>query len=170
MFRFIALTAVFFVAFAAAILFLFGRPADVSDVNEPASEARQASEDESKAPSYTPEAFIKAASEGKIEVVKTCIQEGMDINHVDSLGFTPLGVAALNGHAEIATRLIDAGADIDFRGREGFTPLAMAAFNGQDEVAKRLIEKGVEIDSRDDTGKTPLIHAASGEFPRRSSC
>jgi len=52
---------------------------------------------------YTP--LLKAASTGRLFMVKTLIEKGVDPNHVDPWGNTPLDKAQLHGHIHVANYL-----------------------------------------------------------------
>ncbi|MCC9601802.1 ankyrin repeat domain-containing protein [Stieleria sp. JC731] len=170
MFRFVALTAVFFVLFAAGILLLFSKPAgDGKPESDSAAAAGQESTQVSdssaeKAPSfsYTPEAFRDAAYEGKLDVVQKCLDEGMDVEIADSLDHTPLIMAAFNGHKKVCKLLLDAGADVNARDREGKGPLYHAASIESPETVTLLLDSGAEINAIEATEQfTPLMVAAA---------
>ena len=46
-----------------------------------------------------------------MEVVKTLIQAGGEVNTQNQVGWTPLHLASWNGHVEVITALLAAGAD-----------------------------------------------------------
>ena len=52
-----------------------------------------------------------ASGNGQVEVVKSLIQAGGDVNQKDKWGWTPLHRASRNGHEEVITALLAAGAD-----------------------------------------------------------
>lgn len=93
---------------------------------------------------YGGNALIPAAHHGHPETVRILIHAGLDIDHVNSLGWTALLEAVILGNGgptyrEIVGILLDAGADTAIADRDGVTPLEHARRLGQDEVA-RLIE------------------------------
>jgi ankyrin repeat protein len=87
--------------------------------------------------------------------------EGGDVNVRDSLGDSPLIMAAEQeqGASKIIKMLCDAGANIDERaGASNETPLILAAYYGDTELVMFLVEEcgaNLEVKSgRGDTGKT----------------
>ncbi|MHC4661446.1 MAG: ankyrin repeat domain-containing protein [Planctomycetota bacterium] len=87
--------------------------------------------------------IMEAAEKGNHELLKTYLSRGADINASNTLGFTPLHVAARNGHAETVKFLSENGADLEKQGF-GLTPLYVASTT---EVAEILIEKGADINA-----------------------
>lgn len=89
-------------------------------------------------------ALIPACERGHVETVKLLLTSGIDVNHVNDLGWTCLLEIVILGdggprHREVARLVLDAGADPNIADREGVSPLAHARRRGQAAVA-RLIE------------------------------
>ncbi|BDI33568.1 hypothetical protein CCAX7_56190 [Capsulimonas corticalis] len=61
-----------------------------------------------------------------IDLVRTLLDAGADVNGRNILGDTPLKVAAYVGSAEIVRLLLERGADIHARDSEGLTALEQA--------------------------------------------
>ena len=86
------------------------------------------------------------------------------VSNTNSIGYTPLHVAAIDGHGHVVECLLRNGADInrqsasDKSGRS--TPLHCAAYNGQLEVTRLLLSKAANIEAKEMNGCTPL-HIAS---------
>ncbi len=92
-----------------------------------------------------------AAHYGKVDVVKTLIQYGANINAIShsKLPFIPKNTALHAGIAgaksmEIIDYLLTNGADCNLVDSEGHTPLHIAAFEGNIHIAKRLVEYGAK--------------------------
>ena len=87
-----------------------------------------------------------AAQRGDIEVVKSFLAKGSDINAFDEVSFTPLHHAVREGHLELVKVLLGAGADVNAHeeARIGDTPLGEVAGNCSFEMARVLIAAGAD--------------------------
>lgn len=105
------------------------------------------------------ESLHQAVYADDIELVKTQLQNGADINQL-GLSFyrsgSPLHVAVRNGNLDIAQFLIEQGAAVDVRGKNDYTPLHNAAWNGNMDMVKLLLNAGADITARNYRGDTPL--------------
>ncbi len=110
---------------------------------------------------FTPKRMMRAIEKGDVRVLEKLIRAGMDVNHIDDGGWTPLMVAAFNGQEQAALMLIDAGATVNARDRSGYSPLHWAAMNGYVQAAMVLLRKGAIVNLQNNFGWTPLLHAAS---------
>jgi ankyrin repeat protein len=73
--------------------------------------------------------FDQTYDEGQpalLEAVKLCVELGMDVNAVNSMGLTALHGAANRGSDEIIRYLVEQGAKIDVKDAEGRTPMTWA--------------------------------------------
>src|SRR5438552_19077438 len=61
-----------------------------------------------------------------LEAVKLCLELGMDVNAVNSMGLTAVDGAANRGSDEIIKFLVEKGAKLDVKDKEGRTPLTWA--------------------------------------------
>ena len=61
-----------------------------------------------------------------LEAVKLCVELGMDVNAVNSMGLTAVHGAANRGSDEIIKFLVSKGAKLDVVDKEGRTPLNWA--------------------------------------------
>ena len=89
-------------------------------------------------------ALIPACERAHVEAVPLLPQAGLDVNHVNNLGWTCLLEIVILGdggprHQEVARLVLAAGVDPNLADKDGVTPLAHARCRGQREVA-RLIE------------------------------
>lgn len=94
---------------------------------------------------YGGNALIPACERAHVEAVKLLLTSGIDVNHVNDLGWTCLLEIVILGdggprHQEVAKLVLAAGADPGFADKDGVTPLAHARQRGQHAVA-RLIEQ-----------------------------
>ncbi|MFQ5451138.1 MAG: ankyrin repeat domain-containing protein [Nitrospinaceae bacterium] len=104
-----------------------------------------------------------AVLSGNGDLVKLLVENGAEIDSIDSLGFTPLHRAALAGYRDIVEVLLANGAEVDATDIHGYTPLHLAVQGGFVEVASLLIAHGADVNARaaDDQGRdiTPLYLA-----------
>lgn len=89
--------------------------------------------------------LLKGAESGILEIVKTCITLGTDVDTKDGFGDTALNKAASNGHTEVVKFLLDSGADIENLGGAFLTPLMNAALGGHVETVNLLLQHGAKI-------------------------
>ncbi|HVL23876.1 MAG TPA: ankyrin repeat domain-containing protein, partial [Thermomicrobiales bacterium] len=84
---------------------------------------------------------------GHVETVRILIDAGVDVNHVNNLGWTGLLEAIIlsdggPAHVEIVRMLVAAGADVNLADFEGVTPLQHAQMRGYWEIAALLEAAG----------------------------
>jgi ankyrin repeat protein len=92
---------------------------------------------------YGGNALIPAADHGHPETVRILIKAGLDIDHINNLGWTALIEAVILGDGgpvqqEIVGVLVDAGADCGIADKDGVTPLEHARRMGFGEMAERI--------------------------------
>lgn len=88
-----------------------------------------------------------AASQGKLEIVKYFVSQGLDVNarnETVSSGYTPVNIAASHGHLEVVRYLLSCGAILDTSKGGQENPLFGAVVRGYAEVVKLLIESGID--------------------------
>jgi uncharacterized protein len=103
-----------------------------------------------------------AAQRGDIEVVRTLLRSGGDVNAAQGDGMTALHWAAMNGRSDIVEVLLYAGATPESTTRLGaYTPLHLAAREGHAEVIDRLLNGFARHQTRTATGVTALHYAAA---------
>ncbi|EAQ00806.1 Ankyrin repeat protein [Janibacter sp. HTCC2649] len=83
---------------------------------------------------------IPASERGHVDYVRRVVRTGIDVNHVNDLGWTALLEAVILGdggqrHQEIVQILLDAGADTSLADRDGVTALEHAQRMGQSAIA-----------------------------------
>lgn len=94
---------------------------------------------------YGGNALIPACERAHVEAVRLLLTSGIDLDHVNDLGWTCLLEIVILGdggprHQQVARLVLDAGADPSLADRDGVTPLAHARQRGQQAIA-RLIEQ-----------------------------
>jgi len=104
---------------------------------------------QSSAPSAKADALAEAARKGDAAVVKTLLDEGVDVNTKFRYGATALSFACDRGHLDVVKLLLDRGADVNVKDTfYGATPLswavkpAMGRKPQHPEVVKLLLQHG----------------------------
>ena len=88
------------------------------------------------------------------------LENGVDKNPKDTMGFTPLHFAAYFDHPKTCKWLLENKVDKNARTNCGSTALHCAVMRGFLEICKILLEYKIDINSRDRIGLTPLHIAA----------
>lgn len=96
---------------------------------------------------YRGTALIAAAHLGHHQVVRTLIEAGAPLDHVNNLGWTAVIESIVLGdggdrHVATLAALIEGGADINLPDRNGRTPLALARRMGYSRMAALLESAG----------------------------
>lgn len=97
--------------------------------------------------SYDGTGLIRAADRGHVEIVRRLLETGIDVDHVNNLGWTALLEAVILGdggtrHTEVVGLLLEAGAAPNLADGNGVRPLAHARERGYDEIERLLVEAG----------------------------
>ena len=106
-----------------------------------------------------------AAMRGDIDMVRTLLQQGTDVNAALGDGMTALHWAAERNDVQMTEMLIYAGANPAAFTRIGqYTPLHIASRAGNVATAEALIESGANVTARTTASDAEPIHmaAASG--------
>ena len=107
---------------------------------------------------------LHAASEtGHLEVVRSLLKFGVDVDSRGYWDWSPLQSASRRGHIEIVQCLLDNGADPNSQDRSQLTPLSRAVTDwpGQAEIVLQvLLKHNADVNLQDTDGFTPL-HRAS---------
>jgi len=97
----------------------------------------------------------------EVELIRSMVESGDDINVADGFGDTPLHDAVRLGEPELAALLIENGADVNTSNNRSSTALHEAIRRDQSELAVLLIESGADVNVADGGGDTPLHHAVT---------
>ena len=96
---------------------------------------------------YGGTALIPACHYGHVDTVKLLLTTGINVNHVNDLGWTCLLEIVILGdggpdHVEIARLVLAAGANPNIADKDGVSPLAHARRKGQTELVRVIAEAG----------------------------
>ena len=81
----------------------------------------------------------------QVEIAKSLILKGVNLNEKDLSGDTPLHSAAEHGHSEMAEFLLESGANVNEDNETKTTPLHKAAVEGRDIIVDILIQNGANV-------------------------
>lgn len=107
--------------------------------------------------------LYEAVTDGNVELVKSLISSGADVNTPNIWGWTPLYIASGTGKKDIVNLLIAKGADVNAPNKQGETPLHFAVKNGQKDIAELLIDHGADMNVKNNSGQSPLFLAFQGD-------
>ena len=94
---------------------------------------------------YKEAALLSAYEHGDMDVVKTLISDGVNVNVATAEGQPIIILAAARGDITMIDLLLDAGADINIRDIDGNPVLVNSIVNAQYKVAEHLVQKGASI-------------------------
>jgi len=95
--------------------------------------------------------------------LKSLLNLGLNVNHQNNKGDTPLHYAAYFGDHSLCQMLIDSNASINIPNKKGITPLMYGAYKGSLEVVKLLALKQGDLNNPDKLGNTSLFYAVSSK-------
>jgi ankyrin repeat protein len=105
-------------------------------------------------------ALLTAVKEGRVDDVRTLLDEGADVEAKTERGLTALGFAAARGHIEVVRLLLEQGADVEAKTEGGLTALMAAAALGHIEVVRLLLEQGADVNAETEGGKKTALSFA----------
>jgi serine/threonine-protein phosphatase 6 regulatory ankyrin repeat subunit B len=106
--------------------------------------------------------LMMAAFRGDNAMVELLLDNGADIEHVNSGGVNALMTAIDKRHPDTAGLLLERGARVDRKNKPGSTVLHYAARANDPKLVLLLVAKGAVVDARDAYGLTPAMHASAG--------
>jgi ankyrin repeat domain-containing protein 50 len=108
-------------------------------------------------------AFVLAAMNGHIEVLKYLLSKGANAEAADNEGNNSLHWSSFRGHVEVMRFLLrDAKIPFDCRNKKGETPVLFVATNhwSKGDIVTILLENGADPMAVDKIGNTALHKAA----------
>ncbi|MCF8462942.1 MAG: ankyrin repeat domain-containing protein [Rickettsiaceae bacterium] len=89
--------------------------------------------------------LLKAVRDGNEQMVKSLLDEGVDVNTIDEYGVTALMNAILFKNVGVVKVLLDNGADVNMSNNSAETALTYAIKDKNKEIVKLLLEFGADI-------------------------
>ena len=114
-------------------------------------------------------ALHSASAAGHVEVVRSLLKCGADVDARGVVGLSPLQLASSRGYPDVVQCLLDHGADVKFQDDDRMTSLSHAACAGHLEVIRMLLEHNADIHTPDKDGLAPLHSAVSGRYSNLKS-
>ncbi|KAH8979084.1 hypothetical protein EDB92DRAFT_1981522 [Lactarius akahatsu] len=118
-------------------------------------------------------ALHSASYAGHLQIVRSFLGNGVDVDVRDHWNGSPLQWASFMGHCDIVQCLLDHGADVNLQDDFHETPLILAAHDGHLDVVRVLLEHNANVHSRGMDGQTPLqrairgaSHTPKGDYPQ----
>ena len=107
----------------------------------------------------------EAIASNQDDIGEDLIVRGINVNHQDRRGLTPLHYAAMHKKARLAKRILSAGARHDIEDVHGNQPLWTATFNarGDYRIVELLVAHGSSPKHRNHHGKSAVDFAAQIE-------
>lgn len=104
-------------------------------------------------------ALMRAAESGDVEMTRTLVEKGADVNARDTDKKTALMRAAERGYAEVAKILLSKRAEVNAKDDDRKTALMRAAEGGHAETVQELLGKGADIKARTYYEQDALMYA-----------
>ncbi|KAI0400342.1 ankyrin repeat-containing domain protein [Xylaria palmicola] len=107
--------------------------------------------------------FQAAIEKGRLDLVALIFDHCGGINIMNSVGTTPLHMAAAGNYPRIAEYLLERGADINARDYNGCTPIYKACVENHPQVVSLLLTRGADVTIASNRNWSPL--EASYDLP-----
>lgn len=122
--------------------------------------AKDASTTEGKRMSQPdPSPFLAALIKGDDSLVISLIDQGADVEEINSEGRTALIISAANGSLEIINTLLHAGANVNATSEKGWTALMVTIKNADLKTADLLLRNGADVNHLSPDRWTALAEA-----------
>ena len=101
-------------------------------------------------------ALHSASDVGHVEVVRSLVKCGVDVDARGVNSMSPLHLASLYGHLNVVHCLLDYGANVNIQSADHSASLGDAAEAGHLEIVRALLEHHADIHAENEGGFTPL--------------
>lgn len=108
--------------------------------------------------------LMEAAARGKLDLVRLCLDQNVDVRHRDVYGREALHYAAMCS-AEVSQCLLDNGAEAGTADFDGATPLIHAITSGQLDCVEVLLKSLSTIPDSPDSAQPLALAAKLGHLP-----
>lgn len=106
--------------------------------------------------------LCSAIVQGNTKYIDTFLKLNPNLNRVNSLGETPLTLAATLGEFDLVKQFVNAGAEVNFPNHLGRTPLHKTIIHLENKHASRivthLLQSGAKPDPVDQYGAPPIYY------------
>ena len=103
-----------------------------------------------------------AIIQGNTKYIDTFLKLNSNLNHLNSLGETPLTLAATLGELEMVKQFINSGAKVNFPNQFGRTPLHKSIIHFQNdestEIVSFLLKNGADTEILDQNSAPPVYY------------
>lgn len=106
--------------------------------------------------------FLAASDNDRSSVIQF-LESGVDVNSLDSNGYSTMHAASSYNHLELLELLVSRGGNVNLQDHDGDTPIFVAENRG---MCALLIKLGADVNHRNHEGRTVLEHAREeDDFP-----
>ena len=109
-------------------------------------------------------ALYVASQNGQVEVAKSCLEGGAQINWQTNDGTSALHIASQNGHVDVAKLLLEKGAKVDLLNNDQCSPLMIACEHGQTAVVQVLLDHDADTYIKNKKNQTALEIAKENDY------
>jgi ankyrin repeat protein len=103
-----------------------------------------------------PKSVHDAAAMGDVDQINQFIEKGVDLNALDTFGYTPLKRAIDASQVEAVKALLQGGANPNTKDGEGTTPLIRAAITGEKDIIDALLAAKADTALKSRSGATAM--------------
>ena len=112
----------------------------------------------------TAPALYIASKNGQVEVAKSILERGAQINLKTNDGTSALHIASQNGHVDVAKLLLEKGAKVDLLNNDQCSSLMIACEHGQTAVTQVLLDHNADTYLRNKKNQTALEIAKENNY------